>query len=112
MHPMSEREARETEYSENEEGCFVIEAKISTGEVMCFDATRTINSFGRLINHGLPCEVNIKPHIPVKVGGKWKIGFYALRDIQNGEELLYDYGKQPNQPHWMDRRRNTDTSNY
>ena len=50
---------------------------------MCFDATRTINSFGRLINHGLHCEVNIKPHIPVKVGGKWKIGFYALLYLEH-----------------------------
>lgn len=95
----------EEDYLANEEGSYIIEAKISTGEVMCFDATRTINSFGRLINHGLPCEVNTKPHRPLRINGEWRVGFYALRDINEGEELLYDYGKHPHQPEWMDRRR-------
>ena len=85
-------------YAENDEGCFIIEA---IGEPMSrvffFYATRSIKSFGRLVNHGLPCEANIKPHIPVKIDGEWRIGFYALKDIHEGEEPLYDYGKQPTQ---------------
>ena len=26
------------------------------------------------------------------IRGKWKVGFLALRDIPEGEELAYDYG--------------------
>ena len=31
MYPMGEQAAREDEYGDNEEGCFIIEAKLSQG---------------------------------------------------------------------------------
>ena len=35
---------------------------------------------------------------PLLIRGEWRVGFYAIVDIKEGTELLYDYGQQPNPP--------------
>lgn len=57
----------------------------------------------RYINHGIK-EANLKPHPPVFVSGKYRVGFLATKDIKAGEELLYDYGQQPKAPSWLRRK--------
>jgi hypothetical protein len=43
------------------------------------------------------------------VDGKWRVGLLALRDLVVGEEILMEYGDQPNPPAFMRRRKITDT---
>lgn len=47
---------------------------------------------GRLVNHGEPSEVNAKVKV-VEVGsdGTPALCLFALKDVDAGEELLYDY---------------------
>lgn len=47
-------------------------------------------SYGRLINHCTK-HTNMQPEV-IKVNQKWVVVFYAKRDIQPGEQLLYNYG--------------------
>lgn len=56
---------------------------------MIIDATKSIDSFGRYLNHS--CDPNLEVHavrietiIPV-------IAFFANRDIEINEELTFDY---------------------
>lgn len=46
---------------------------------------------GQLVNHGEKNEVNVKPSI-LDFEGTPVICLFALTDIAEGEELLYDYG--------------------
>lgn len=48
-------------------------------------------TLGRLVNHGEKNEVNVKPSI-LDFEGTPVICLFALTDIAEGEELLYDYG--------------------
>lgn len=82
---------------------------LNIGQNYCFDATRKADSYARLINHGNYKEANIRPHRPLMVDGRWRLGFYALRNISAGEELLYDYGAGHirESPAWMKTRRQT-----
>lgn len=41
---------------------------------------------------------------PVKVNGEWRVGMVSTKYIYTGEEILYDYGRQPNAPEWLRRR--------
>lgn len=58
---------------------------------------------GRLINHS-PKHPNLRPKSAV-VAGKLTILFYALKDINIGDEILYDYGQRANTknqlPQWL-----------
>lgn len=47
--------------------------------------------FGRLVNHGEKEEVNIKLSV-IDVEGNPSLCLFALCDINQDEELLYDYG--------------------
>ena len=42
-----ERESHEEEYRINNEGCYILEAKLPTGKWLCLDATKNFQSFGR-----------------------------------------------------------------
>lgn len=56
-----------------------------------------VAQIGRYINHaaggeaGIGGQANCRPHRPLFVRGKWRVGFISTRDIKAGEELLYDY---------------------
>nr|XP_034311344.1 uncharacterized protein LOC105333816 isoform X4 [Crassostrea gigas] len=54
---------------------------------LCIDATKDDGRLCRLINHGTKKEINCK----MKLCGDC-LCLFATRDIQQGEELLYDYG--------------------
>ena len=100
---IKEKKQRDEEYATNTEGCYVLEVQLPDDKGwLCLDATRNINCWGRYINHS--ATPNLKMWRPMMIRGKWRVGFLALRDIQKGEELTYDYGKQKNPPHWMSRK--------
>ena len=90
-YPRSQKAAIEKEYIFNGEGCYIVEAKGPDGWV-CFDATRSLNQYGRYINHSPGRLANAKLANPILYGGKLRLGVVALRDIVDGEEIVYDYG--------------------
>ena len=57
---------------------------------LCFDATRRFDQLGRYINHAQ--RPNAKVTRPFKIRGKWRVGFLAVRDIEKGDEVVWDYG--------------------
>lgn len=87
-HPRK-REKYESEYDANQEGSYLLETQY--GPKMVFDATRCYDQLGRYINHS-STHTNCRYWRPLLVRGKWRVGFVATRDIEEGEELLYDYG--------------------
>ena len=46
---------------------------------------------GKYINHAA-MGANLKLFPPIEVQGKVWIGFMSIMDIQEGEELFWDYG--------------------
>ena len=97
-----EKKSREKEYVTNTEGCYILEVQLPDGKGwLCLDATRNMSCWGRYINHS--ATPNLKMWKPLLMRGKWRVGFLAMRDIQKGEELTYNYGKQKNPPDWMNK---------
>ncbi len=91
---LKEKAGWKNEYVMNDEGSYVLEVQLPNGNGwICLDATRNYNSFGRYINHASRNLVNIRMHAPLMVRKKWRVGFYATRKIEIGEELAYDYGQ-------------------
>ncbi|XP_071853449.1 uncharacterized protein [Apostichopus japonicus] len=78
--------------NENSSGFrFFIKCK---GKEYCIDATEEPTcgpKLGRLVNHGEKREVNVKLHI-IQVSGEPALCLFASRNIERGEELLYNYG--------------------
>ena len=62
------------------------------GRWWCFDATRSLNQFGRYMNHTPGSMVNATPVPPVLLEGRLRVGFIATKHIQAGEEITWDYG--------------------
>ncbi|XP_033101539.1 uncharacterized protein LOC117104801 [Anneissia japonica] len=61
---------------------------------LCMDATEEPVSgpiLGRLVNHGEKREINAKVKVLV-ISGKPALCLFSLRNIAEGEEILYDYG--------------------
>ena len=87
-HP-KKREKYEREYEANNEASYLLETQY--GRKLVFDATRSYDQFGRYINHS-STHHNCRYWRPLLVRGKWRVGFIATRDIDEGEELCYDYG--------------------
>lgn len=99
-----EKPNRDAAYDINGEGSYTLEVQLPGGKWLCLDATVTVDTWGRLINHGHSSQANIKPFRPLMEGGKWRVAFLALRDIAPGEELFYDYGMHSHAPDWMKRK--------
>ena len=53
------------------------------------DATEESGRYGRLVNHS-----RANKNLRVKVEKGPRLFMYALRDIEPGTELLYDYGER------------------
>lgn len=102
-YPRQERRVWEEEYTINGEGSYILEAQLPDGKWVCFDATRAMGTVGRLVNHSP--RPNLKLHKPLRVRGKWRMALLAVRDIDPGEEVMFDYGKQPSPPDWMRGRK-------
>ena len=61
------------------------------GAYNMIDASTEDESQGRLINHGL--HGNVQP-TPMVIQGHFYLFFRAKRHIEEGEEILYDYGQR------------------
>ena len=87
----SELKQVEAEYLANNEGSYIVEAAYAVGKEghLCFDATRKYHQFGRYINHAKKANAMVTP--PFMVRGKWMIGFVAVRAIDGGDEVVWDY---------------------
>ena len=109
VYPRKERAAREKEYCSNGEGCFIIDVQTPSGWV-CFDATRSFHSPGRLMNHAPRFAATVVPFKPLLLDGKWRLGFTATRDLSPGEELMWDYGCTPGGIEWLKRRPKVSTT--
>ena len=85
-----EASANETRYSlDSTLGCFMFYFKANE-KSLCLDATTVSLDKGRMMNHSMK-----SPSVQAKVilhQGKPRVVFLAKRDIQIGEEIVYDYG--------------------
>ena len=91
IYPPSEKDQHTTEYDVNGEGSYVIETSYAIPGVgkLCFDATRRYHQIGRYLNHAQ--HPNAELTTPVFARGKLRIGFVAVRDIEVGDEVVWDY---------------------
>ncbi|PIC42089.1 hypothetical protein B9Z55_009278 [Caenorhabditis nigoni] len=89
MMEYSEAKTVEEAYSHEEVGSYMyfFEHK---NKKWCIDATAESPFKGRLINHSV-LRPNLKTKV-VEIDGRHHLIFVALREIEVGEELLYDYG--------------------
>ncbi|XP_051907889.1 N-lysine methyltransferase KMT5A-A isoform X1 [Hippocampus zosterae] len=86
---MADAKKREAEYAQNPEtGCYMYYFQYLC-KAYCVDATKETNRLGRLINHSKSGNLQTKLH---DVDGAPHLILVASRDIDEGEELLYDYG--------------------
>uniref|UniRef100_A0AAY4DXN9 [histone H4]-lysine(20) N-methyltransferase n=2 Tax=Denticeps clupeoides TaxID=299321 RepID=A0AAY4DXN9_9TELE len=86
---MAEAKSREATYSKDPAtGCYMYYFQY-LGKTYCVDATMETDRLGRLVNHSKSGNLQTKLH---DVGGVPHLILVASRDIQKGEELLYDYG--------------------
>lgn len=80
---------REAEYAQNPAtGCYMYYFQYLC-KTYCVDATRESGRMGRLINHSKTGNCQTKLH---DINGVPHLILVASRDIDKGEELLYDYG--------------------
>ena len=88
---IKEKEEVVKEYEENGEGSYIVESlyTVENGGHLCFDATRKYHQFGRYMNHAL--QPNACLTAPFMVRGKWRIGFVSVREINAGDEVVWDY---------------------
>ena len=107
VYPSSERRRREEQHDLNEAGSYVIDTAYSTptSKKLCFDATERYHHPGRYINHAAR-GFNLKLKGPYSIRRKWRIGFVAVRDVEAGEELCFDYGLRSEA--WMRKGRLVD----
>ncbi|CAG5867727.1 unnamed protein product [Menidia menidia] len=86
---ITDAKKREAEYSQNPAtGCYMYYFQYLC-KTYCVDATRESGRMGRLINHSKSGNCQTKLH---DIEGVPHLILVASRDIQRGEELLYDYG--------------------
>ncbi|CAN9504581.1 unnamed protein product [Ophioblennius macclurei] len=86
---INDAKKREAEYAQNPAtGCYMYYFQYLC-KTYCVDATRESGRMGRLINHSKTGNCQTKLH---DINGVPHLILVASRDIDNGEELLYDYG--------------------
>lgn len=107
VYPHNQRLKFEKEYELNEEPCMILEAQTNQGWI-CIDATRRVNTLGRLLNHSI--HPNLKPFRPLMIDRKWRVAFMATHNISPGKELTWDYGSPPHGINWLMRVRQKPTS--
>jgi len=103
IYPARSRQEKDEEHSRNDAASYVVETTYSIPghQRLCFDATERYHHPGRYINH-VARGPNIKLKGPYYIRKKWRIGFIAIRDIREGEELCYDYIERTEE--WMKKR--------
>ncbi|XP_054600724.2 N-lysine methyltransferase KMT5A-A [Nothobranchius furzeri] len=86
---ITDAKKREAEYSQNPStGCYMYYFQYLC-KTYCVDATKETGRMGRLINHSKTGNCQTKLH---DINGVPHLILVASRDIDKGEELLYDYG--------------------
>ena len=82
----------------NNEICAAVEAKIKE-KLHYFDVTRWYNQFGCYVNHST--APNIRPHPPVFIRGKYRLGFTSTVDIPSDDEVVSDYIFEDKEIPWL-----------
>ena len=90
----------------NSAGSHVLEPVPKVGR-LCFDATERFHHPGWYINH-IARGGNVRLNRPFFIRGKWHIGFLAIRHINVGEELAYDYLDRDKEQQWLQEGRLVD----
>ncbi|XP_008323830.1 N-lysine methyltransferase KMT5A-A isoform X2 [Cynoglossus semilaevis] len=86
---INDAKKREAEYAQNPAtGCYMYYFQYLC-KTYCVDATKETGRMGRLINHSKNGNCQTKLH---NINGVPHLILIASRDIDEGEELLYDYG--------------------
>ncbi|XP_040914600.1 N-lysine methyltransferase KMT5A-A [Toxotes jaculatrix] len=86
---ITDAKKREAEYAQNPAtGCYMYYFQYLC-KTYCVDATKESGRMGRLINHSKNGNCQTKLH---DISGVPHLILVASRDIDEGEELLYDYG--------------------
>ncbi|XP_070845792.1 N-lysine methyltransferase KMT5A-A [Chaetodon trifascialis] len=86
---ITDAKKREAEYAQNPAtGCYMYYFQYLC-KTYCVDATKETGRMGRLINHSKNGNCQTKLH---DISGVPHLILVASRDIDEGEELLYDYG--------------------
>ncbi|XP_062999776.1 N-lysine methyltransferase KMT5A [Elgaria multicarinata webbii] len=86
---ITDAKKREAAYAQDPStGCYMYYFQFLS-KTYCVDATKETNRLGRLINHSKCGNCQTKLHA---LGGIPHLILVASRDIEAGEELLYDYG--------------------
>jgi histone-lysine N-methyltransferase SETD8 len=86
----AEAKGREMEYAKNHNiGSYMYFFEYK-GKKMCVDATNESKYKGRLVNHSF-LKPNLKSRV-VELPDSIHLCLFAKRNIQIGEELIYDYG--------------------
>lgn len=86
---ITDAKKREAEYSQNPAtGCYMYYFQYLC-KTYCVDATKETGRLGRLINHSKNGNCQTKLHA---INGVPHLILVASRNIDEGEELLYDYG--------------------
>ena len=91
LFPPTQREQYEEEYKKNREVSHIFDCMYPIPKVgrMCFDATRRYHQLGRYINRALPPNAVLTR--PYWVRNKWRIGFIATREIEEGDEVVCNH---------------------
>ncbi|XP_034457911.1 N-lysine methyltransferase KMT5A-A [Hippoglossus hippoglossus] len=86
---ITDAKKREAEYAQNPAtGCYMYYFQYLC-KTYCVDATKESGRMGRLINHSKNGNCQTKLH---DINGVPHLILVASRDVDEGEELLYDYG--------------------
>ncbi|TNN68142.1 N-lysine methyltransferase KMT5A-A [Liparis tanakae] len=86
---ITDAKSKEAEYAQNPStGCYMYYFQYLS-KTYCVDATRETGRKGRLINHSKTGNCQTKLH---DINGDPHLILVASRDVDEGEELLYDYG--------------------
>uniref|UniRef100_U5EU97 [histone H4]-lysine(20) N-methyltransferase n=1 Tax=Corethrella appendiculata TaxID=1370023 RepID=U5EU97_9DIPT len=86
---VAEAKERENQYAEDDNaGCYMYYFKHKNIQ-HCIDATAESDKFGRLVNHSRNGNLTTKT---VSVNNRPHLVLLAGKDIEEGEEITYDYG--------------------
>ncbi|KAJ8260834.1 hypothetical protein COCON_G00165570 [Conger conger] len=86
---ITDAKKREAKYAQDPStGCYMYYFQYQS-KTYCVDATPETSRLGRLINHSKNGNCQTKLH---DIKGRPHLILVASRDIEDGEELLYDYG--------------------
>ena len=92
---------KERKYEANGELSFHILARVRVHPYI-FDGTRSGHQIPRYMNHSP--NPNCRPHAPLYIRNKWRVGFYSVQAFKRGEEVLWDYSTRDRDIPWLRSR--------